>query len=407
MEAASFFDFASMDASKSSKIRVIQSDAYRALMRSESRYDLIISEPSNPWVIGVEMLFSEEFLSAARDHLTEGGVYAQWFHQYETDNETVALVLRTYAKVFDHVAVWGAGYQDLLLLGLDEPGSATDHFRLEERASRPDFARALNRMGIWSFPALLAHEILPVGVLHVADLKGPTHTLYHPRLNDQAGRAFFRGDKGQLPFLGYGEPARLARENSMLRGYALRSGGNLPDQERAQLIREAYRSLGPVAAALLAEWMSEPGESEALEEVKTWLAQSTFTDEGAESDGMHQLQILDQLQPFFERRIDAEGEINPEIARQATENFTSLYHHAAPFDGDGLIRIWGSCREGRQDPEWCAEWAHTAAKEIDAKPEAILLNECLSSRYVGERCREGLAEARRLVETGQTESLDE
>ena len=51
------------------------------------------------------MLFSREFLEAARNRLRPGGVYAQWFHTYETDRESLALVLSTYAAVFDRVAV--------------------------------------------------------------------------------------------------------------------------------------------------------------------------------------------------------------------------------------------------------------------------------------------------------------
>jgi len=400
MEAAPFFDFASLDATRSPKIRIFQSDAYRALMRTDQLYDLIISEPSNPWVTGVEMLFSREFLSAARDRLTEGGVYAQWFHLYETDDDTVALVLRTYAEVFDHVAVWGAGYGDLLLLGLNQPGSATDHFRLEERASRADFAESLTRMGITSFPALLAHEILPVGVLHAAELQGPVHTLYHPLLNDWAGRAFFRGDVGQLPFLGYGELARLSRENSMLHGYMLRYGGRIDDEARADWIRESYRSIGPLAATLMAQWMSEQPDSETFQRVVDWVERADFRESGQKVHGPQGLERVKLLQPFFERRIESEGFVTPEEARQATEFFSDFYHHGAPFDGDQLLRIWGSCREGRQDAEWCQEWAHTEARKLDARSETELLEECLGNRYVGEKCREGLAQAHRLVETG-------
>ena len=52
------------------------------------------------------MLYSEDFLRAAKDHLAPGGVFCQWFHLYETDKQTIALVLRTYDAVFDHVAIW-------------------------------------------------------------------------------------------------------------------------------------------------------------------------------------------------------------------------------------------------------------------------------------------------------------
>ena len=60
---------------------------------------MIASEPSNPWVTGVEMLFSREFLEAARDRLAPGGVYAQWFHTYETDTATVELDLGDVVRI--------------------------------------------------------------------------------------------------------------------------------------------------------------------------------------------------------------------------------------------------------------------------------------------------------------------
>lgn len=403
IRAAPLFDFANMNASLNPKIHVIQSDAYRALMRSEDLYDLIISEPSNPWVTGVEMLYSQEFLSAARERLAKGGVYAQWIHQYEIDDETLALVLRTYAAVFEHVAIWGTASSDLLLLGLDEPGSATDHFRLESRAARGDFARSLERIGITSFPALLAHELIPVGVIHAADLQGPIHTLYHPLLNDKAGRAFFRGDFGELPFFGYGEPAKLAKGNSMLRGYALRFGGTLPDQERAQLIRETLRSSAPLGKTLFAQWLSENPTSAEFDRLSGWLGQV----QGSSPRKSHERSVgsvePEQLVQFFQRRLEIDEDITPPRAAEITDQFLRFYHHAAPFDGDQLLRVWGSCREGRNDPGVCRKWAHDEALGIDSKPEDELLEECLSNRYVGEKCREGLAGVQRLLEVGNSQ----
>jgi spermidine synthase len=106
IEAAPLFEEGNLNASKNPKVTIQRGDAYRTLLRSEGQYDLILSEPSNPWVTGVEMLYSVEFLDAARRRLAPGGVYAQWFHLYELDVETVELVLRTYVSVFPHVSVW-------------------------------------------------------------------------------------------------------------------------------------------------------------------------------------------------------------------------------------------------------------------------------------------------------------
>src|SRR6185503_1829513 len=163
-------DFANFQVSRNPRVEVVHSDAYRALLRSRDRYDLIVSEPSNPWGTGVEMLYSAEFLAAGRAHLAPGGVFAQWIHTYETDAETIALVLRTYASVFDRVAVWFGGGTDLLLLGFDSepPGYTLEAVR--GRARQPQFVQALARSGIDSLEELLVHELFPIGVVNALGL---------------------------------------------------------------------------------------------------------------------------------------------------------------------------------------------------------------------------------------------
>ena len=106
MEAAPLFEELNRGALSSPKTKVIRSDAYRALLRSEGEYDIIVSEPSNPWVTGVENVFALEFLEAAKLRLRPGGVYAQWFHNYETNRESIELVLNTYRQVFERVSIW-------------------------------------------------------------------------------------------------------------------------------------------------------------------------------------------------------------------------------------------------------------------------------------------------------------
>jgi spermidine synthase len=128
-------------------------------------YDVIISEPSNPWVVGVEMLYSREFLEAARERLAPGGVYAQWFHIYESDPEVVALVLRTYASVFPNISVWYTLASDMLLLGFNQVDRALDVEALEERFARSDFRAGFERVGIESFAQFAAHELLPLGTV--------------------------------------------------------------------------------------------------------------------------------------------------------------------------------------------------------------------------------------------------
>lgn len=263
MDAAPFFDEGNLNASRSDKVRVLVSDAYRALLRSGGPFDVIVSEPSNPWVTGVEMLFSREFLSAARAQLAPGGVFAQWFHSYETDDETLALVLRTYASVFDQVAVWFTMSNDLLLLGFEQADAAIDLERLALRAASFDYRPGLSRAGVSGVPALLAHELVPVGVLGAPTDGAPIHTLLHPILSHQAARAFFRGGEARLNTAA-AKATRTGGGDMLLQRWAARQGGKLSDTDHGQAVRQTCRHRPVECATMLAQWQVEDPGSPAL-----------------------------------------------------------------------------------------------------------------------------------------------
>jgi spermidine synthase len=85
------------------------------------RYDLIISEPSNPWVSGVSSLFTREFYRRIGEHLNAGGMLVQWFQLYEIDASLVASVMRALGEEFRHYAVFAASDHDLLIVAGDSP----------------------------------------------------------------------------------------------------------------------------------------------------------------------------------------------------------------------------------------------------------------------------------------------
>jgi spermidine synthase len=89
--------------------------------RPPNSYDLIVSEPSNPWTAGVSALFTEEFFTEARAKLRPGGVLCQWFHYYNMSLDHIRLLIRTFSRHFPEAAVFVLeGDQptgDLLLVG--------------------------------------------------------------------------------------------------------------------------------------------------------------------------------------------------------------------------------------------------------------------------------------------------
>ena len=104
------------------KLHVTVGDARETLLTSRDRYDVIASEPSNPFRAGVASLFTIEYYQAARARLTEDGVFAQWVQGYEIDAPTLRTIYATMAAVFPQVETWQSAQSDLVLLGTARPG---------------------------------------------------------------------------------------------------------------------------------------------------------------------------------------------------------------------------------------------------------------------------------------------
>jgi len=96
-------------------------DARSALQLSDERFDIIVSEPSNPWVAGVATLYTPEFFQIVRSRLAGGGVFGQWVQLYQLPLPVVAGVVRNIRTVFPHVEVWFASPFDMIVLASDRP----------------------------------------------------------------------------------------------------------------------------------------------------------------------------------------------------------------------------------------------------------------------------------------------
>src|SRR5690606_29515493 len=96
------------------KVRIIEGDARNFLNITDKTYDVIISEPSNPWIAGVGSLFTAEFYELAARSLKPDGVIAQWVQLYELSPEDVRMVLGEFQRQFPEVSVWNMGVGDLV-----------------------------------------------------------------------------------------------------------------------------------------------------------------------------------------------------------------------------------------------------------------------------------------------------
>jgi spermidine synthase len=184
---APYFDEWNHGAAGHPKVRWNMGDAYRVLGASTERYSIIVSEPSNPWVAGVERLYAREFFEVVKRKLTAGGLYGQWFHTYSISEQTFGLILNTFRSAFPHVRVFAFG-TDLLLLGGTEEISRTHLARLTERMQRPEVKEELEVFELATPEAIMGLEqwIDPEGFEAFG-----LHSLEFPQLAFAAGKDFF------------------------------------------------------------------------------------------------------------------------------------------------------------------------------------------------------------------------
>jgi spermidine synthase len=103
------------------RTRLVRGDGRTHLSLTSRRYDVVISEPSNPWMAGVATLFTREFFQAVRRRLEPGGLFCQWAHTYDISDADLRSIVATFHTVFPDGTMWLAGDGDLLLVGSDGP----------------------------------------------------------------------------------------------------------------------------------------------------------------------------------------------------------------------------------------------------------------------------------------------
>jgi len=146
VEASEFFNHVNNRPLDDPRTRLIIDDARTYLRVTRNRYDIIVSEPSHPWVPGVANLFTQEFFELGRSRLSEQGIFVQWVQIYQLSTESLRSVLATYHKVFPHVLMFRVGGssngKDLLLVGSNQPLSL-DRLpaRCDDELMRKEMAR--------------------------------------------------------------------------------------------------------------------------------------------------------------------------------------------------------------------------------------------------------------------------
>jgi spermidine synthase len=119
--ASRFFAEENRNALNDARTRLVVGDGRSHLAWSRRHYDIIVSEPSNPWMAGVAALFTREFFTAVRDRLAPDGIFCQWAHTYDISDADLRSIVETFRSVFPDGTMWLVGDGDLLLVGAAGP----------------------------------------------------------------------------------------------------------------------------------------------------------------------------------------------------------------------------------------------------------------------------------------------
>ena len=139
------------------KVHVTIGDAREVLLTADERFDLIVSEPSNPYRAGIASLFTREFYLASRARLRPHGIFAQWVQSYSVHPETMREIYATLTSVFPNTQTWWTESGDLMLIASVEP-IVVDADRLRARLqTEPYRSASMNTWRVTSAEGFLAH----------------------------------------------------------------------------------------------------------------------------------------------------------------------------------------------------------------------------------------------------------
>jgi spermidine synthase len=99
------------------RVKVTINDGRTFILASQSKFDLIVSEPSNPWIAGIGNLFTRDFYLRAKEKLNRDGIMCQWFNLYAVSPDDMTMVIRTFYDVFPQGSLWQSSGGDLILIG--------------------------------------------------------------------------------------------------------------------------------------------------------------------------------------------------------------------------------------------------------------------------------------------------
>jgi len=165
--------------------RIIVQDGRNHLELTREKYDVIISEPSNPWMAGLANLFTLDYFKTVKKRLNGNGIFVQWICCYEMDWSNFAMIGRTFEEVFpDGLLINTISSADFLLVGF------AGEKNLDLKVADKNIAYARQSKNITIRDPRVIFNLIVTEDLKAFFGTGPSHTDNWPRLEFAASKNF-------------------------------------------------------------------------------------------------------------------------------------------------------------------------------------------------------------------------
>ena len=249
------------------RARFVLDDAKSYFAASGKHFDLILSEPSNPWVSGVSGLFTTEFYARVRQHLAAGGVFGQWLHLYELNDLLATNVLAALDRNFLSYEIFFTSNADILIVASNSSNLPAPDWRVVEY---PGIAADLQRAVPLTPEALEATRLAGRQLLHpfLAAHVDPNSD-YHPLLDLGAERTRYLKQTAEgIQGFGEGRFDIAAAIAGRRRGFGSESLSVAPEITRVDELARGVRLRALVANGKLADSSSRRNEEDAKARVR-------------------------------------------------------------------------------------------------------------------------------------------
>ncbi len=179
------------------RVSVTINDARNSLLMSDDMYDIIVSQPSHPWLAGASNIMNKDFFEIVKSKLSEGGIYAQWVPLFKIDVETLKSIIKAYTDTFGYVISFvNVSSHDLLLFGSNKP-IIYDYEKIEKQMQDSHISKVLELHNIKGSYDLIRYFALSrdqlVKIVSSSDAATDTNLLaetFYSRYDKVVGNSF-------------------------------------------------------------------------------------------------------------------------------------------------------------------------------------------------------------------------